>query len=133
MPIEVKWDNEEKTVLCFEYKGVWEWDDVFPVIEKGDKMIDEVDHPVGIVFDMTESAGVPKGVFSQTKRANRNIHKHVKYRVTVGANRFIEILVSSYQKIYGAMGGESTTAFASTREEAHTLIAEKLASLEGVK
>lgn len=130
MPIATSWENEDKTALCFAYIGVWEWSEVFEAIDTGNQMIDEVNHPVGIIFDMSKSTAMPKGVFAQGRQADRKQHKLIKYKVTIGANRFVEILVSSYQKIYGVIGGDTTTAFASDREEAVKIIVEKLASFE---
>lgn len=124
--ISVAWDNEEKTIARFEYSGEWTWLDLFNAIDECNILIDEEDHPVGLIFDMRNSSGIPNNAFSKAKQADRKRHKHVKYEVTVGAGLFTEILASTYQKIYGAFGGEIITSFAPTVEEAREIILKKL-------
>lgn len=128
--ITVKWDNEQKTIAMYEYQGHWTWADLFSAIDECNQMIDEVDHSVGIIIDMRGSAGMPNNAFSQAKQIDKKRHRHIQYEVTVGAGMFTEILASTYQKIYGAFGGEIKTSFASSIEDARKMIFERLNEVE---
>ena len=59
MPVTARWLDEEKTILGFIYSGSWEWQEAFDMMATSPQMMDEVDHPVAVVVDMTTGQQLP--------------------------------------------------------------------------
>ena len=59
MPIEVQWDNPEKTILRQKFEGKWTGKDYYVSLDEMSKLLKQVDHRVHLIGDMTHSVGIP--------------------------------------------------------------------------
>jgi len=59
MPATVTWLNDNKNILYFDYIGMWTWEESYAAIEKSNRMMDEVNHPVGSIVDFTNTDRIP--------------------------------------------------------------------------
>jgi len=64
MGVQVQWDNEARTILRYDYQGRWKWEQVYEAVNEAYRMIETVPHPVAVMIDMTESAGIPPGALT---------------------------------------------------------------------
>ncbi|MEZ4668735.1 MAG: hypothetical protein R3E39_12555 [Anaerolineae bacterium] len=120
MSITVDWDNPEKTVIRFKYDGSWTLTDYFAANEQSVGMMDNVDHKVHIIIDVTESKILPNGVISQGRSAaNRGKHHNQGTVMIVGANGLIRGMFDIFKKLYGRNFDVNGYAFASTLDEAY--------------
>jgi hypothetical protein len=59
MPVQVRWYDEDKRILYYEFQGVWTWDEYFDVLAEGRRMMRSVNHTVCILKDLTRATHVP--------------------------------------------------------------------------
>ena len=71
MGIQVNWDNDEKTVLCHVYDGVWTVTDFYVAVDKSRQLLLSVGHPVDLIIDMRTAAKPPLAVLPAYQYADR--------------------------------------------------------------
>lgn len=60
MSVTADWvDSQERTIIHFDYRDKWTWEDVFEQIEKSQQMMDTVSHKVATIIDLTHSHKLP--------------------------------------------------------------------------
>ena len=59
MSVIVTWDNDEKTILRYQFGGKWTWDEYLEALQDGRTMMANVSHYVCILNDMHETAFLP--------------------------------------------------------------------------
>ncbi|MBZ0287197.1 MAG: hypothetical protein K8I30_06250, partial [Anaerolineae bacterium] len=59
MPVTYKWDNSEKTVICYRVEGRWSWEEIYQTLEWSRRLWHSVSHVVDIIVDMTASSAFP--------------------------------------------------------------------------
>jgi hypothetical protein len=42
MTIQFGWDNKEQTVLRYDYQGIWNWNELFEVVDRATQLTDSV-------------------------------------------------------------------------------------------
>ncbi len=119
MPIEVKWFDEEETLLLIEPANPWGWPDFYVAINQAQTMIRSKNHTVDVIFDLAGDFRLPNAsLLSPLRSVYTASPENVGNRILVGANLFIEQVVSIATR---AMGGGSTFHFVRTMEDALTL------------
>jgi hypothetical protein len=130
MPIELYWDNDERTVMLIEVEGGYSWDDLYDVLRKIKKVTDNAPYTIGAILDVTRGATIPGGkLFTQTTLDHaRNMLKMGEGGtgpvVIVGANSFIRLVFSTFYNLDRKALGN--VQFAATPDEARAILAEKL-------
>ena len=100
MAIDVKWDNEEKTVLRWTFEE-WDLNDFYHVNNDLTGKLDTVAHQVHILLDMKNSKNLPNGFLSALRSMrSRAIHPNMGIMVSIGNNGFIRIFVNTFSKLY---------------------------------
>lgn len=126
MGVEVEWDNAAKTVIRFSYAGRWTWDEMYRAVDTSTALIDSVPHPIAMIIDMSESAGVPPGAMTHGRAIQQRAHPHVVMQVTVNAGGFVMSMARAFSKLYGTLTQSNMTHFASSVDEARALIIQKM-------
>ncbi len=126
MGVTVQWDNPEKTIIRFNYDAHWVWDDVHHAVDIAFVMIEEIEHEVASILDMTDSLGMPPNALAHARTLTRHQHPRIAMQVTVGGNRFVKLMTDAFVRMYGTLGGRVSTYFVNTVEEARYLIAHEL-------
>ena len=58
--ISVEWDDDQRrTAVCYNIKGLWEWFDLAQASTQAFRMMAEVEHQVGLIFDFRYSLDMP--------------------------------------------------------------------------
>lgn len=103
MSIQVGWFNEEKTLIQYEFVGVWSWDDLFGAIDEAVKLLDSVTHRVDIFLNLAKSTGIPSLSVNGLQRvanAPTATHPNMGIFVMVGMNAFARVSMDIFGKLY---------------------------------
>ncbi len=119
MSITIQWDNEDKTVLYQVIEGHWSWNDVYPILEQINSMMEEIDHKVTLIINMQNSSMIPKGTLLNIVKLRVETHPNVNRVIMVGARNFVQLLYNTLSRLYGQRGYSFTMV--ATLEEARTM------------
>lgn len=98
--ITVKWDDSEQTILLMEYKGHWTVEELREIGTDAILMIRTVQHPVYVVSDFTESAGVPIGVLWQARDLNQLRPPNWEAGITITGDALARNLLDLFGHVY---------------------------------
>ena len=122
MPIHVSWGNERKTYTIFKFEGKWTWDEYHRAVAAGYEMVKDIPYTVNILIDMMDCRLFPQNLLSHFGSSMRQPPKAFDLAVIATSSRFIDVLASTIEKLYG----KDKTKFKVARsvERAHELMAE---------
>ncbi len=122
MPVTVEWDNEEKTIIRMTMVGHWTWDEMYVATAEGDRMLDTIQHRVGVIIDLQQSVGVPPMAMANARKVSEKQHRNAAMTVFVGANAFFVALWSVFSKVYSIFVRRHSFTFAATLDEARAIL-----------
>jgi hypothetical protein len=125
MSITVVWDNPEQTIIRYIYNGQWSLDNFYQALQESREMMDTVNHRVGLIIDVQNSKLVPNGVLSHGKNVSLRKHANQGKSIIVGASGFVRTLFDVYKKVYRTSFDETAYAFASTLDDARSILLEQ--------
>lgn len=64
MSINVYWDNDELSVLRYDFYGNWNWEDLSFANVLAFRMMARVEHEVNVIFNMEHSETLPVGALN---------------------------------------------------------------------
>jgi hypothetical protein len=123
MGIDIKWDNEEKTIILTTYSGEFTWDELEAMNRESEVMLDSVDHEVDILVNLKDLV-LPKNTlanFPKIAQAPSLTHSRVGLLVLFGASHFAQTLLDLLGKVYSTA---ASIVIVPTLEEAYEVIAE---------
>jgi hypothetical protein len=100
MSITVEWDNAEKTILHFTFKSRWSREEFFEVVEVSNRMVDQIDHDIGVIIDMRDSGFLPSSLMPDLRSMSARSHARMRKIVLVTNNRFITNFIHAFSKLY---------------------------------
>lgn len=125
MPISVRWENDEKTIIRQTFEGNWTWQEFIHscIDEDGNAgLMRSVAHTVHVISDFTASGPIPfGGAISQSRSVMRHYPPNWGTLTVVTQNAFIRSLVNAFRRTY-QRGFGARTFSAATIDEAYTLI-----------
>jgi hypothetical protein len=131
MGIKASWDNEDHTILRFNYEGSWTWDDLHNALSQGHAMMRTETHTVDVLIDVSQSRLIPSGALARGKHIDDIKPDNHGMTAVVGANTFMQGLYDLFRKIYRK---NLNVVYVPTLEEARAKIAEQRKPQEiGVK
>lgn len=122
MPIHVSWGNPQKTYTLFRFEGKWTWEEYHAAVAQGFELVKDCDYTVNILIDMMECRLFPQNLLSHFGTSMRQPPKAFDIAVIATSSRFIEVLASTIEKMYG----KQQTRFRAVRsvEKAHQILAD---------
>lgn len=132
MPIQLHWENEEQTIIRYEIRSPWSWEELFKVLDEVKVLTDKSTEPLGAILDVNEGVKIPGGLFNpKTIEYANKIFKlgeggkkgHV---IVVGKSPMIKTMFNVAQ----GLNREAIEhfSFADTVEDARAQLAQKLHS-----
>ena len=124
MPITIKWDNEDKTIIRVDFVGEWTVDDYNVVNREEEAMLDSVDHKVDII-GVLENITMPKDALANFWRFSATpgyTHPNAGLMVHVVDSRFAKTMVEIFGRVYKQLAEK--IVIVSTLEEAYETITE---------
>ena len=104
MGITVQWDNEEKTVIRYDFEGYWEWSEFRKKAEEAFAMTRSVKHKVDTISNFLPGTSLPKNAIFQFRRIMSEAPENRGVNCIVGASNFIRTLVTIFSRIYTQLG-----------------------------
>ena len=129
MPIDVRWDNDDKTVIRLVATDSWNWNDFHKRLRQAATWFYAVLHPVELVLDLTGTTKMPAGALGHLRSLGKRIAPQGRDRLLI-----IGLESGLAQTLGGADGRYSPDdrllRFVSTEDEAQAVLAEWLAAGE---
>ena len=125
MNITVTWDNDEKTILRYNYGKSWNWNDFNQAAKEAYEMLDLVTHTVSIIMDFQNAQLIPQGAITNVQRAfSTRRHNNIGTTIIVGAsaNSFLQAIAGIGRKLSRATANDWQLTFVATLPEAYDLI-----------
>lgn len=121
MPVQVFWDDEEKTVIRQVYIGDVDTDVYIEVADLNLALQAEVDHPVDVIIDVREGNVVTtRGIMSMIEIAKEKTSPNQRVTVNVGLSKVIKNLINMVRSLMPP--SIRNVFFAETVEEAREII-----------
>jgi hypothetical protein len=120
MRIIVQWDNEEHTLVRWDFIGIWDWNDFLAAQKASNALISSVPHTVHIIGDVSRSHHLPTGAIARFRTFKRADPENAGRVVLVGASVYIKTIVEIFRGMFPNTGGNFT--FANSLEEARSAL-----------
>ncbi|RMG85186.1 MAG: hypothetical protein D6712_09930 [Chloroflexi bacterium] len=119
MPIDVRWYDDQQTILHMSENGAWTWDDFYAARQQADEMLKQVAYKAHVIIEATHG-NIPSNAMTHFRASRMSNHG---LTVLVGPRAFSRIMYNVYLRIAGKQH-EASFRMASTIEEALDIIAE---------
>jgi hypothetical protein len=120
MPIQIYWEDTEKTIVRYDFQGAWTWDDLYAVYYQAIDMETSVPHRVDIILDMRTSQRIPGNALLHIKNIAEKQPPNVGLSIFVTTNAFITSMYNMAIKVYGKIA--YYFRLVSTLDDAHAMI-----------
>lgn len=104
MGITVSWDDETQTIIRLDYTNPWNWTDFQNALMQINTMAEQIEGRFDIINDINQT-DVPDGAMGPFKRTLRYGSDDAGLIVIANASTYGKSIVSTFQKIYPAAGG----------------------------
>ena len=123
MPVEVKWRDENQTVILQIFSGRWTWDEFYEYnSHRIPEMMRQVNHTVHIVSDFTAGQSLPiGGAITHARNVVSHYPDNWGTLIVVSNNMFIQSMVNIFGKVFQTSFGDKVHS-AESREEAYAII-----------
>lgn len=97
MPVHLQWDEEDPEMLRVTVVGKWTLEDLVLATDQTQKIIEHVGKPIFIIFDATESYGLPIG--NAVPHMQRIFRLNYHHTVLIGGSSLSHILINMILKL----------------------------------
>jgi hypothetical protein len=101
--VEVRWFDENRTALVYDFQGEWTWSEMFVAIDEAVKLLDSVQHHVNIVVDLRGSYCVPPvapQALARIAYAPTMQHPNTNILIVIGLSGFLQTLYEIFRRLY---------------------------------
>ena len=120
MPIHVSWGNDQKTYTVFTFEGKWTWEEYHQAIAEAFQLVKDCSYTVNILIDMSSCHLFPQNLLSHVGSSMKQAPKHFDLAVIVTSSRFVELLASTIDRLYGQR--DTHLRVAKNLEDGHRLL-----------
>ncbi len=106
MGIHVSCFNEDETTVSYEFRGKWSWEQFEQALEMGFGLIESVQHPVDVVFDMSKCKKIPDGAMIYWRKMMRVIPENHQHLIFVSSSYTIQNTVKMFREINRRFQGQ---------------------------
>jgi hypothetical protein len=100
MPIQVFWDNPQKTILRCDFGETWTLEEYHVAIDDMHGMVTSVPHRVHIISDFSRSRTSPTGLLSAGPHIESRKPINMGLNVIIGAKGFIKSMLNVAQRLH---------------------------------
>jgi hypothetical protein len=108
--IQIRWFDDEKRILLYEFVGVWTWEDLYAVLKQATEMSLSVNHPVDAIVDLTRNGSTPMGALLNLRQITSWETVTWNTAVLIGANVITRGVVATFRGLYPRSGARVHTA-----------------------
>lgn len=121
MPISIRWENDQKTIILHELSGDVTAEDFLQLTEVSREMLDSVPHMVHFIYDRTAATSVPAQMSKIFQYAGKHVTPNMGMMVIVGGQLITRINLQLLKVVAPALAKE--VHFADSRADARQIIA----------
>jgi hypothetical protein len=124
MGIEIRWYNEEKSIMYFRYFGVWEWQDALAKVAEANSMMDMITEGICVsIVDMSQTNYLPpqSGYYIRQLILQSQSHNNSGLSVFINADRVTSGVITLLTDMYPSIRDFSNFIYASDLAEAGRL------------
>ncbi|MCC7447516.1 MAG: hypothetical protein IT324_08880 [Anaerolineae bacterium] len=99
MGIAITWDDPQQSVLLITYDRFWTWVEFDNAVKDVFARIEQTDHTIHLIFDVTKSPFPPDGAMWRFKRVASVKHSHTGQIIFVGGNLFIQSMANAILRL----------------------------------
>jgi hypothetical protein len=99
MNIKVSWDNEDKTIIRYDFEGTWTWADFRTAAEEAFAMTRSVEHTVDTISNFYPGVMLPPNAMFQFRQIMEDAPPNRGVNVIVGSSAFIRTMVMIFSSI----------------------------------
>lgn len=104
MAVDLTWETiAEQKVLWYWFRRGWTWEDFYSTKEQADIMLDDLDQPVPLVFDLRDAPDMPPGMITQAHKVAVTRHANGTPVVLFGASRVVQTTTSILRRMLGSV------------------------------
>ena len=118
MGIGVVWDDEQQSIIRWDFEANWDWSEFREAFEISLEMASGVEYRIDIIPYTANTEYMPPGALSQFKRISDNVPDNTHLIVITGGDILANVMIQTFAKIWRA----STWRTARTLEEARDII-----------
>ena len=100
MNIEVRWDDEQKSIIRWTFPKQWTWDEFYSALQGSRAMVRGENHIVDVIVDMTVSELFPRNLLTQGQVTMQTSSLNIGIIVVVGWNPLLRTAFNSFQRVY---------------------------------
>ena len=116
MGIQVHWDNDEKTIACYEFSDPWTWEQFHEAVAKIHTMVRSVTNKVDYIADMSRSHIAPGNALLHIRHAIQEAPPNSGLLVVVGGSAFAGAILKVVSRFTHYVQAAATV------KEAHSII-----------
>src|SRR5689334_1377736 len=118
MPINVRWDDEAKTIVRLDFVSPVTWEVFQDAIDRAARLAESVDYRVDVLSIPGEVPMPPGSPVPQVQRAFKTLPRNVNLVVMLTSNAFANTIVSTIAGMYIGKRYKAATSL----DEAYRLI-----------
>jgi hypothetical protein len=100
MTIEVRWDDEQQSIIRWTFPKQWAWDEFYSALQGSRAMVRQQSHIVDVIVDMTMSELFPRHLLTQSQVTMQTSSLNVGIIVVIGWNPILRTTFNSFQRLY---------------------------------
>lgn len=120
MPINVEWDNEERTIIRYDIRDPWHLPEYSRALFHTWSMIESVEHSVHVVVDFTHAMSFPRNLLSNAASTNNQLHPRQGLVIGIKVSPYLQMMVRVATRVFPRLG--HNVFFVATLQDAYTLI-----------
>ncbi len=124
MPINVAWENAEKTVILLSAQERWNWQEFADARKEAKALLSDIRRSVGIIIYIPASVDLPKNILEGMREHARFRNPSVKIVVLASESSVVQTMYSVFRQMYPRI--TESFVFASTLARARKIVAEAL-------
>jgi hypothetical protein len=99
MAIDLQWYDAERTIIYAQFPPKWVWDDVYALLDEVNRMMDDVTHPVDVIYDMLKSYSLfPPSALPNLQRLSDTAHPNDRLVIFISNTTFVKMIVEIAHK-----------------------------------
>lgn|GEM_PF-2805133 len=119
MKIDVRWENDARTVIRYTYSGNWDWDDFYNTLERSDKDVQQAEK-FSVIVDFRDVTRFPSDAVLHLKRAATMVNEKHEQIILITNNSSLATLFNMFIKLYSRVG--KRLRLVTSDEEAYALL-----------
>ena len=123
MGVKIAWDNDEKTIIRYDFSDPWTFEEFHEAMGLDDALFDSVDHKVHMLFNMMDVRSAPPNLLAKLPQILTEINPRLGVVVIAESYTWVKSIAEIFYKVYGrSIEGFSGLKMARSLDDARQII-----------